>query len=1246
MLVFVSPKRGVLQLLCSLVIFLIAPSIAHAHFTDIGAGLPGAFFADVAWGDYDNDGDLDLILTGDNSGPDPITQIWRNDAGVFTDIMASLTAIKKGSAVWGDYDNDGDLDILLTGRGDLGRVSEVWRNDGSDTFTDIMAGLTTVENASAAWGDYDNDGDLDILLSGNDPTTNKVSQIWRNDGGGTFTNILAGLTGVSFGSVAWGDYDEDGDLDILLTGEEAGRVSVSQIWRNDAGVFTDIMAGLTGVDRGSAAWGDYDNDGDLDVLLTGITADFVPVSEVWRNDGGVFTDIVAGLSHAFDSGVAWGDYDNDGDLDILLTGGNLDSDQIAQVWRNDGGAFTDIMGGLTGVAASSAAWGDYDNDGDFDVILAGNVGPALNPVTQIWRNDLPPVTDLSFTDNMAGFVGVGDSSVAWADYDKDGDLDVLVTGRDSGSVPFSEVYNNNGGAFAPIGAGLADVADSGVAWGDYDDDGDLDILLSGLDVGSDPFTEIYNNDGGVFTAISAGLTAVVSSAVAWGDYDNDGDLDILLTGMDAGGNPFADVYNNDGGAFMAIGAGLVGVDFSGVAWGDYDNDGDLDILLTGNDVGGNPFADVYNNDSGVFMAIGAGLTAVAGSSVAWGDYDNDGDLDILLSGLAGGVTFFSDIYNNDDGIFTAISAGLAGVGGASVSWGDYDNDGDLDVLVTGFTGFSQITVIYNNNGGAFSAIGAGLNGVGFSSAAWGDYDNDGDMDILLSGRVAPSSPVTEVWRNDSCALALSTSSNTIAAVGAIGETIDISSTLASCGWTAVSNDAWITITGGASGTGDGTVTYDVDPLMGVEREGTITIGDHTFRVVQDMCVAPAVTLHPSDEFVCEGTTRFTVRASGSPEPRIQWQVDSGGGFVDIRGETGLTLTVFDTMGALNGNMYRAVFTNHCGSVTTTPAPLTSIPLSIDPSNSVPAQGATGQIVNITVGSTCSWLAVSDDSFITIIGTRGSTGNGMIEYSVAPNPGTARQGTISINGLVHTVTQAACSAPIVTMHPSNDSACGGSPTFTASASSASSASVQWQVSTGGAFANIPGATSPSLVLSNVSADMEGNQYRAVFTNACGTATTTAATLLSAGTPMMPPEFITATSGDFADLVRVRWSPVDGATGYRVFRAESEDLSDAVDLSGIITQLIYIDRTAGLSGGMGCHKSKAIKYYYFVVPVNGCGDGPASHSDEGYLAHSKHAGLNTTNVGDFGLLVLTLAWIFAYQRRRRLGLNRKPVKMCDV
>ncbi|HSH15180.1 MAG TPA: VCBS repeat-containing protein, partial [Verrucomicrobiae bacterium] len=341
----------------------------------------------------------------------------------------------QGSAVWGDYDNDGRLDVLITGQteGIPRSIAQVWRNTGS-AFVDINAGLPENYYGSAAWGDYDNDGRLDILMAGY-TGSNYVAGVWRNTGSG-FTNVpIPGLVGTLTGTVAWGDYDNDGRLDFLLTGW-TGSSHVSQVWRNTGSAFTNINAGLTGV-SGPAAWGDYDNDGRLDILLTGVTNSFgTRVSQLWRNTGTGFTHVpIPGLPEAQEGSVAWGDYDNDGRLDFLLTGWDNHVNHYCQVWRNTGNTFTNVpIPGLPGIRDGSAAWGDYDNDGRLDILLAGYPGP----ITQVWRNTGDTFTNVP----VPGLQGIGQCSVAWGDYNNDGRLDILIAGNNASNLRITQIWRN------------------------------------------------------------------------------------------------------------------------------------------------------------------------------------------------------------------------------------------------------------------------------------------------------------------------------------------------------------------------------------------------------------------------------------------------------------------------------------------------------------------------------------------------------------------------------------------------------------------------------------------------------------------------------------------------------------------------------------------------------------------------------------------------------------------------------------
>ncbi|MFH1377344.1 MAG: FG-GAP-like repeat-containing protein [Planctomycetota bacterium] len=354
-------------------------------------------------------------------------------------------------------------------------------------FTEIYTGIAGREKCSLAWGDYDNDGDLDLAMAGTYNT-----QIYRNDGG-VFVDIGAGLSGVTQCSLAWGDYDNDGDLDIVIAGYSNTEGMMTRIYRNDVGVFTNINAGLIGIYIGSPAWGDYDNDGDLDIAITGGLNSFTTISRIYRNNAGAFVDINAGLMGVYMSSLAWGDYDNDGDLDLAIAGSDSYGYDIFRIYRNNSGSFADIGAGLEGFSMCSLAWGDYNNDGNLDIAILGNDESNLYRA-RVYRN-----YSGSFININAIFTGVIEGSISWGDYDNDGDLDLLIAGWEDwyNHICRSRLYRNDMTGFVEVNAGLTGLAACSLAWGDYDNDGDLDIAALGYSMGSESIFCLYRNDFGV-----------------------------------------------------------------------------------------------------------------------------------------------------------------------------------------------------------------------------------------------------------------------------------------------------------------------------------------------------------------------------------------------------------------------------------------------------------------------------------------------------------------------------------------------------------------------------------------------------------------------------------------------------------------------------------------------------------------------------------------------------------------------------
>src|SRR4030042_3417663 len=140
-------------------------------FQEIATDLPNVSGGEAEWGDYDNDGDLDILLIGTDQSYNKISRVYRNSGGGVFDYQSqiSITGVMGGTADWIDYDNDGDLDIMLTGYSDSGYISRIWRNNGNNTFTEqTNISFIGVASGSVAWGDYNNDGDPDVIITGAD----------------------------------------------------------------------------------------------------------------------------------------------------------------------------------------------------------------------------------------------------------------------------------------------------------------------------------------------------------------------------------------------------------------------------------------------------------------------------------------------------------------------------------------------------------------------------------------------------------------------------------------------------------------------------------------------------------------------------------------------------------------------------------------------------------------------------------------------------------------------------------------------------------------------------------------------------------------------------------------------------------------------------------------------------------------------------------------------------------------------
>lgn len=352
----------------------------------------------------DLNGDLrdDIFITnGPSSGQN--NMLYLNEGGAFAVVDDDPITTEMGrsdGATFGDVDNDGDPDAYVVNW--YGQRNFFYRNNGDGTFTyePATADGSFSYSETAAFGDYDGDGWLDLYVTNSTNfTTNtssvKRNQLFRNDGSGGFDRITSGepVTDANISrSVQWVDYDMDGDLDLWVSNEES---EPNYLYENNDNVFTkrtDI--GLNEDRRNStgSSWADVDNDGDFDLFVANFGGQR---NQLFLNDGsGRFTEVVDSPI-AEDGGCSFGsgfaDFDNDGDVDLFVASGFCGAQTRNLLYQNDGqGNFTKDESSITSLITKCSygtAWGDVDDDGYLDLVVANCQGNAsTQPNNWLYRN--------------------------------------------------------------------------------------------------------------------------------------------------------------------------------------------------------------------------------------------------------------------------------------------------------------------------------------------------------------------------------------------------------------------------------------------------------------------------------------------------------------------------------------------------------------------------------------------------------------------------------------------------------------------------------------------------------------------------------------------------------------------------------------------------------------------------------------------------------------------------------------------
>ena len=346
----------------------------EVHFTDTGFNVGGS---KAAWGDFDNDGFVDLFAG---------EFVWRNEGGKkFTQFIKL-----GGEGIWGDFDNDGFIDVFLYSHRTL------MRNEAGKSFKEVaemIPPLPMSVTRGAAWGDFNGDGFLDLYVGAYETPGYQPDAILLSEGGKQFKLAWQQTDDVdpSRGITA-ADFDEDGDLDVYVSNY---RLEQNQLWRNDgSGKFTNVgqTHGVAGTDDGwtysyghtiGSAWGDLDSDGHLDLFVGNFSH-----PPAWQDRPRFYRNMGPAKDFQFEdmtgrAGLAWqesfaspalGDVDNDGLLDLYFTTVYGGDHNVLYINRGDF-RFADITAtaGIPETPIYQAAFADFDNDGDLDLVTNGTI---------------------------------------------------------------------------------------------------------------------------------------------------------------------------------------------------------------------------------------------------------------------------------------------------------------------------------------------------------------------------------------------------------------------------------------------------------------------------------------------------------------------------------------------------------------------------------------------------------------------------------------------------------------------------------------------------------------------------------------------------------------------------------------------------------------------------------------------------------------------------------------------------------
>ena len=843
----------------------------------------------VSWGDFDNDGDKDVAIMGQSNQSGAFTDIYRNDNGEFSRMNQNFNNLYDGDLSWVDLNKDGFLDLVVSGYNKTPQLNIYISQNDAQFFSksENDYGLPELFSSKMAWGDLDNDGDIDLAISGIDAENKSVFSVYyRENGSENFikeTNFTGSLESNGYLEIV--DIDLDGDNDIKYSGGirinsffRSNYNYNNSYWNYNAPVknssigflksplsnFLDYLEmgedsngnlssnSAIGINiklkNGDIAVGDYNNDGIDDIVVTGENENGVPVTKLFngqsQSQGAMYYYFVESPTELIglrESTANWVDYDMDGDLDLFLSGMDtngaktiLYETEVEEIYNQSPPKVTGLKAEDLGNGKIKFSWDTPDDD------ISKNIGYVLRLGTTSGGTELsntfsnletgdrlitlpPPIYSNSFETvldpgkyyfavqaidgglkagefsdessyvlkyewkllNQGGIVdrkiqGNSNPIMKIGDIDNDSDLDLIY-----GSSEYNNMYAGgaNTRVFKFDGSRLIEDNNNDDYWsrgpieqtnrisdidiGDINGDGFSDVVINSFqsdnaDNNSNYLKLFIGDSNGNMNqqTLDAGL---YKGKVKIIDMNNDGKSEVVLIGLTASntsGKPKIFIYegtvssgqSDQGGSTIPdisfekidVSTQVDELTYASYDLGDVDNDQDIDILISGFDESQGLKSYIYENVGKMGLSYelkktNNNLAAIRDGTVDFIDFDSDGDLDAAISGTGLQGDIF-EIYRNDleDGKenWPRIDLGLTGMRNGKTDLGDFNGDGFTDIIYSGLLeGIGQVTKLaeYDKESNTYKDSSFDVSDIINASVEFGDIDGDGDLDFVLSG---------------------------------------------------------------------------------------------------------------------------------------------------------------------------------------------------------------------------------------------------------------------------------------------------------------------------------------------------------------------------------------------------------------------------------------------------------------------------------------------------------------------------------